>query len=481
MELFCWIWLVVFCAWWLGVSAVSMGRRMLSDVHRASPVLFETGFWDLTIYIWAIWAVIAIIAISMARSKNIGKGKASSSSMGQAVKKRKSDTSQPVKKGKGKRIASSSESEELSDSDDEEIEAMFAEDSESDKEKWARSIANRGFHCERGVKLETFLYSHPIRGIIQEQNMHFVHTEVRGYLPSVVREFYTNLKENQRIEIVLETSVNGKQFRVTPDSIAHALHYISPGASDRPYPLMAITDFDARLFTEALCTWPVPMSGFVKKEFVPGKLKPEYALMNKIIHDRIGPKGNEKSPSQEQIQFLYEVMTGKLIDYALVIWCAMRDFLQYSRASRHIPFPSLVTSIVEEAGMRGTVKEKRVLPRLGPITNKTEAKSRAASTRPQPSVPSVPPPGTTSSTAPAPSSTSPLKRMERRIKGWFKSILGKQKQLDRRLSSLESHIFQGEPAMADATSLDLEGDSEELDDCVDEDAFSSAEDEDDAA
>ena len=35
--------------------------------------------------------------------------------------------------------------------------------------------------------------------------------------------------------------------------------------------------------------------------------------------------------------------------------------------------------------------------------------------------------------------------------------------------------------MVDATSLDLEGDSEELDDCVDEDAFSSDEDEDDAS
>ena len=473
--------MVLFYAWWLGVSAVSMGRKMLSDVHRASPVLFETGFWDLMIYIWAIWAVIAILAISMARSKNVGKWKASSSSMGQAVKKRKSDASQPVKKRKGKRIASSLESES---SDDDEIEAMFAEDSESDQEKWARSIANRGFHCERGVKLETFLYYHPFRGIIQEQNMHFVHTEVHGYLPSVVREFYTNLKENQRAETVLETSVMGKQLRVTPDSIAHALHYIRPDASDRPYPLRAITDFDAQLFTEAMCTRPVPMSGFVKKEFVPRKLKPEYALMNKIIHDRIGPKGNEKSPSREQVQFLYEVMTGKLIDYALVIWCVMRDFLQYSHESWNIPFPSLVTSIVEEAGLRGTDREKRVLPRLGPITNKTEAKSRAASIRPQPSqpsVPSVPPPGITSSIAPATLSTSPLKRMERRIKGWFKCILGKQKQLDRRLSRLESHIFQGEPAMADATSPDLEGDSEELDDCVDEDAFFSAEDEDDAA
>ena len=154
--------------------------------------------------------------------------------------------------------------------------------------------------------------------------------------------------------------------------------------------------------------------------------------------------------------------------------------MQFSHESRHIPFPSLVTSLVEAAGMRGADKEKRVLPRLGPITNKTEAKSRAASTRPQPVQPPVTIPGVPSSTAPAPMSISPLKRMERRIKGWFKCILGKQKQLDRRLSRLESHIFREEPVLADATSLDLEGDSEDFDDCVDEDAFSSADDEDDA-
>ena len=40
--------------------------------------------------------------------------------------------------------------------------------------------------------------------------MHFVHSGDRGYLPSVVREFYTNLKENQRVDTVLETSVMGK-------------------------------------------------------------------------------------------------------------------------------------------------------------------------------------------------------------------------------------------------------------------------------
>ena len=73
-------------------------------------------------------------------------------------------------------------------------------------------------------------------------------------------------------------------------------------------------------------------------------------------------------------------------------------------------------------------------------------------------------------------STSPLKMMERRIKGWFKCILGKQKQLDHRLSRLESHIYRGEPAMGDDLPPDLEGDSDKLDNCVDEDAFSSTDD-----
>ena len=188
----------------------------------------------------------------MARSKNTGKGKTPSSSMEWPVKKRKSDTSQPIKKGKGKRRDSSSESEEVSESEDEEIEAMFAEASDSEHKKWAQSIAKRGFHCERGVKVDTFLFAHPIRAIIQEQNLQFVGTKVQGYLPTLVQEFYTNLRENQRVDTLLETTVMGKQLKITPDLIAHSLQYVRPAASDRPYPLRAITDFDAQLFTEAM-------------------------------------------------------------------------------------------------------------------------------------------------------------------------------------------------------------------------------------
>ena len=76
----------------------------------------------------------------------------------------------------------------------------------------------------------------------------------------------------------------------------------------------------------------------MRKEFIPEKLKPEYALMNKIIHNMIGPKGKEKLPGKEEIQLLYEVMIGKIIDYALVIWCVMRDFLRSLTKNRHIPF-----------------------------------------------------------------------------------------------------------------------------------------------
>ena len=56
---------------------------------------------------------------------------------------------------------------------------------------------------------------------------------------------------------------------------------------------------------------------------------------------------------------MYEVMIGKIIDYALVIWCIMRDFLRSPTENRHIPFPTLVTNLVEAAGIRGSGREKK--------------------------------------------------------------------------------------------------------------------------
>ena len=167
MDLVGWLWLVVLCFWLLRASTTDgMGRKMLTELNGESPILFEMGCWETNLCIWAILAIFAIFSISMARSKNIGMGKAPSSSMERAVKKRKANTSQTVKKGKGKQKDSSSESEEASESEDEEIEAMFAESLESEREKWGQSIPRQGFHCERGMKIDTFLFTHPIRAVI---------------------------------------------------------------------------------------------------------------------------------------------------------------------------------------------------------------------------------------------------------------------------------------------------------------------------
>ena len=131
MDLFGWLGLVVFCSLWIRVLFDGMGRKLLSDLYGASLILMEIGYWDIVLCVWVIFSVFSILAISMARSKNTRKGKTPSSSMERAVKKWKSDTSQTIKKGKGKRRDSSSEREEASESDDDEIEAMFAESSDS--------------------------------------------------------------------------------------------------------------------------------------------------------------------------------------------------------------------------------------------------------------------------------------------------------------------------------------------------------------
>ena len=131
MDCVGWLWLVVLCSRLIRASAANgMGRKVLTDLERVSPILLEMGCWENFVYVWAILTIFAILAIFMARSKNTGKGKVTSSSMERAVKKRKANTLQIAKKGKGKRKGSSSESEEESESEDEEIEAMFAKSSE---------------------------------------------------------------------------------------------------------------------------------------------------------------------------------------------------------------------------------------------------------------------------------------------------------------------------------------------------------------
>ena len=52
------------------------------------------------------------------------------------------------------------------------------------------------------MKIETFLFTHPIQAVIQDHNFQFVGEEIKGYLPSIVREFYSNLRENLNVDSI---------------------------------------------------------------------------------------------------------------------------------------------------------------------------------------------------------------------------------------------------------------------------------------
>ena len=50
-----------------------MGRKGLNDLERVSLILLEMGCWETFFCVWTIVAIFAILAISMASSRNTGK------------------------------------------------------------------------------------------------------------------------------------------------------------------------------------------------------------------------------------------------------------------------------------------------------------------------------------------------------------------------------------------------------------------------
>ena len=44
MDFFGWLGLVVFFFWWIRASVVGLGRKFLSELNGASPILMEMGY-----------------------------------------------------------------------------------------------------------------------------------------------------------------------------------------------------------------------------------------------------------------------------------------------------------------------------------------------------------------------------------------------------------------------------------------------------
>ena len=67
MDLFGWLGLVVLCSWCIRASTACMGRKFLSELNGASPILMEMGCWDIVLCIWVVFAIFSILSISMVR------------------------------------------------------------------------------------------------------------------------------------------------------------------------------------------------------------------------------------------------------------------------------------------------------------------------------------------------------------------------------------------------------------------------------
>ena len=79
-----------------------MGRKVLNDLERVSPILLEMGYLEAFVCVGTVLTIFSFLAIYMAISKNTGKGKATSSSMDRAVKKSKGRYLADCEKGKRK-------------------------------------------------------------------------------------------------------------------------------------------------------------------------------------------------------------------------------------------------------------------------------------------------------------------------------------------------------------------------------------------
>ena len=50
MDSFGWLGLVVLCSWWFRASSADgMGRKFMSELNEASPILMEMGCWDIVL------------------------------------------------------------------------------------------------------------------------------------------------------------------------------------------------------------------------------------------------------------------------------------------------------------------------------------------------------------------------------------------------------------------------------------------------
>ena len=100
-------------------------------------------------------------------------------------------------------------------------------------------------------------------------------------------------------------------------------------------------------------------------------LKEECALINKIVHYNLRPKGSEKAPTVSEMQMVFELLKGKEINTPGEIYLVLKEFKEKTHLHGGLPFASMVTTFCVESGVKLGNQEGWENPAFGPITTKT--------------------------------------------------------------------------------------------------------------
>ncbi|GFZ00441.1 hypothetical protein Acr_14g0000770 [Actinidia rufa] len=255
--------------------------------------------------------------------------------------------------------------------------------------KWKKSLEGRKVRCERMVSQmeESDAEAKEVIKILKDRGLSFFFKPVNGYILNIVFEFFKNL-EIVGDGRVLESRVNGKVVVVTPDHIASYLGYTRPRPEEVQFPHPNYARLSLEQYAEIVCADPSRFRG----KFSAGMLKDKYRIMNKIIHYNIHPKGSEKEPGIADIEF----------------------FAHYDVGKRNMPFGQMITQLCIKVKVKLVVSDLMVPPEVGPITMRSDAKSRSMSR------------GATSATS---TQEPKSKDIKTRIDEWFQMFLCRQTEI----------------------------------------------------
>ncbi|KAH7838644.1 hypothetical protein Vadar_029451 [Vaccinium darrowii] len=243
------------------------------------------------------------------------------------------------------------------------------EDKESKRQSdWVESLKNGGCTCERQLDDKSLTGAFYIKKVVTK-GMKFWFEEVKDYVHTWVKAFYSNMavdEENERIT----STVSHRGITVSPDIIAQYLKYTRPERAKVTYPRDDIVegDIDQAVYIDVGVQEGV------------SSLKPGYRTMNRVLHANLYPRRSEKAPGLNELELLYVFMKDdEVIDCAQWIFNQMAEFKTNPKVNLSFPFPVMITKLCEAQGGLKITPANWTKAKPGPINATSEARSESHS------------------------------------------------------------------------------------------------------